>query len=132
LNEGNTSGFGFPKSERLKRKKSIEELFKNGSSFVVYPLRIIFLKSASTYTSQVLFSVPKRKIRKAVKRNQVRRILREAYRLNRKSLLIDNLPADFRCSIAIIYISDKLLSFRELESKLKICLLRLSNEIKGN
>ena len=79
----------FPKEEHLCRKKLIEELFsKQGSSFGVYPLRIVLIKSAvpTTTPPQVLISVSKRTFKRAVDRNRLKRLIREVYRLNKYRL----------------------------------------------
>ena len=81
--------YTFPKEEHLCRKKLIEELFsKQGSSFGVYPLRIVWIKSEMPTTAppQVLISVSKRTFKRAVDRNQLKRLIREAYRLNKYRL----------------------------------------------
>lgn len=86
--------FSLKKKERLSKRGLIDSLFAEGKPFISYPLRFIFLKadevdkSAST---QVLFSVSKRKFKSAVIRNKMKRRMREAYRLN-KSLLPDHTP----------------------------------------
>ena len=81
--------YTFPKEEHLCRKKLIEELFsKQGSSFGVYPLRIVWIKSDAPTLAppQVLISVSKRTFKRAVDRNRLKRLIREAYRLNRYRL----------------------------------------------
>ena len=79
----------FPKEEHLCRKKLIEELFsKQGSSFGVYPLRIVWIKAPAPTSAppQVLISVSKRTFKRAVDRNRLKRLIREAYRLNKYRL----------------------------------------------
>ena len=81
--------YTFPKEEHLCRKKLIEELFsKQGSSFGVYPLRIVWIPSPAPTTAppQVLISVSKRTFKRAVDRNRLKRLIREAYRLNKYRL----------------------------------------------
>lgn len=80
----------FPKEEHLCRKKLIDELFgKQSSSFGVYPLRIVWLKNDAPTGAppQVLISVSKRNFKRAVDRNRLKRLIREAYRLNKYRLL---------------------------------------------
>lgn len=74
--------FTYGRQEKLKSKKAIEELFIEGESVSAYPLRFVFLKKEhkSNFFLQVGFSVPKRKINKAVDRNRIKRVLREVYR----------------------------------------------------
>lgn len=82
--------YTFPKEEHLCRKKLIEELFgKQGSSFGVYPLRMVWIKSGAptTVPPQVLISVSKRTFKRAVDRSRIKRLIREAYRLNKYRLL---------------------------------------------
>ena len=81
--------YTFPKEEHLCRKKLIEELFsKQSSSFGVYPLRIVWIKAAvpTSAPPQVLISVSKRTFKRAVDRNRIKRLIREAYRLNKYRL----------------------------------------------
>jgi ribonuclease P protein component len=71
------------------RKKLIEELFsKQSSSFGVYPLRLVWIKAPvpTTVPPQVLISVSKRTFKRAVDRNRLKRLIREAYRLNKYRL----------------------------------------------
>jgi len=83
----------FNRQEKLKIKKLIETLFKEGKSITVFPLRIVFLENdhAGNNPLQIGFTVPKRLIKKAVDRNRIKRQLREVYRLNKEEFyqLID-------------------------------------------
>ncbi|WP_460500063.1 ribonuclease P protein component [Hymenobacter agri] len=81
--------YTFPKEEHLCRKKLIEELFsKQSSSFGAYPLRLVYIKAAAPTSAppQVLISVSKRAFKRAIDRNQLKRLIREAYRLNKYRL----------------------------------------------
>lgn len=80
--------FTFGKQEKLKSRKLIEKLFTEGSSVKKFPVRLVFLQTEHTsdFPVQVGFSVPKRNFKKAVDRNRIKRLLREAYRLQKNSL----------------------------------------------
>ena len=81
--------YTFPKEEHLCRKKLIEALFsKQSSSFGVYPLRIVWIPAPALTNAppQVLISVSKRTFKRAVDRNRLKRLIREAYRLNKYRL----------------------------------------------
>ena len=114
--------FTFQKSERLTGKKSIEELFKNGSSFYIHPIALKFSLVDTSASHRVLFAVPKRSLKKAVDRNLVKRRLREAYRLNKHQLSPKN---NSFYNLAFIYADAKILSFEEIENKLCQLLKRL-------
>lgn len=111
----------FRKSERLYQKKKIKELFTGGSSFYLYPFKVIFLKDEDLANNQVLISVPKRNFKKAVHRNLLKRRIREAYRLNKALFKIPD-----KLRIAYIYTSKELLEFNVIEKKLNQATERLN------
>ena len=113
------------KNERLHSKKSIKELFDKGSSFFLYPFKVIHLTldGASTETNQVLFSVSKRKIKKAVHRNLVKRRIKEAYRLN-KSLIASSVTKN---KIALIYVASELEDFNTIQQKVQRILKKIAD-----
>ena len=108
--------YSFPKEEHLCRKKLINELFGRGSSFGLYPLRLVWLPTAEPTAAppQVLVSVSKRSFKRAVDRNYLKRLLREAYRLQKYRLLE-----------AIIYTGKEKKPFTLVEKKLISGLERL-------
>lgn len=123
--------FTLKKQEILKSKKTIKELFDNGSSFFLYPFKVYFLPNSNLKTNQTLFSVPKKYFKKAVDRNLVRRRIREAYRLN-KNILVADQKESFSLSIALIYISKFKLPFNDIEIKLKQVFARLNKTENKN
>lgn len=111
------------KNERLHSKKSIKELFDKGSSFFLYPFKVLYfnLPQELIETNQVLFSVSKKKIKKAVSRNQVKRRVKEAYRLNKH--LLSNEPS--KKNIALIYVSSDIPTFKKIVPVIQKILARL-------
>jgi len=86
--DNSKTSFSFKKGERLCSKKIIDKLFLEGESFLSFPFKIVYLKidRPSSFPVQVGFSVGKRNFKKAVKRNLIKRKMREAYRLNKQNL----------------------------------------------
>ncbi len=122
--------FSLKKHEILRSKKKIKELFDDGSSFFIYPFKVYFLPGNGE-TNQVLFSVSKKYFKRAVDRNLIRRRMREAYRLN-KSILTEGKKNHLSMSIGLIYLSKEILSFRDIENKLKLVLVRLNKAALKN
>ncbi len=112
--------FTFCKEERLNNDKIIARLYQSGIVISKYPVRInyLFLTSEemrSTFRAQVLINASKRKLKKAVSRNRMKRLLRELYRY-RKSLVYDHLQKkDTYMVLSIVYGGTHLLDFWEME-----------------
>lgn len=119
------------KSERLDKKKVIEKLFAGGSrSFSVFPLRVVYLPVEELEApASILVSVSKRRFKRAVKRNRVKRQIREAYRLNKHGLL--DVLADKQCRLAIafIYLSDQLVESSLIAERMKTALARIAEKV---
>ncbi len=115
------------KEERVSGEKRIESLFANGRSFIAYPLRVVYVANDGSENVSIFVSVPKKRIKSAVKRNRVKRLIRETYRLN-KFLLKDQLPEKSGLDIAFIYVKDEPAEYRTIEKGM----LKALNELAGN
>ena len=120
----------FKKAERISLQKEIDCLFKQGEIFVSYPLRIIYLKQGSLSGAKisVLISVPKRKFKHAVKRNRMKRLIREAYRLNKTSLINHCIEKESGLLIAFIFIGNELCEWKEIEAAMHKALSTLKEK----
>lgn len=120
----------FKKEERLCNKRLIEQLFHKGSSFHLYPFRVTFLSSKEILVpAQVLIAVPKRRFKRAVDRNLLKRRIREGYRTNKQNLLYEFLKQQqVKVLFSIQYIGKEIHDFSFIELKLKEVLLKLQNE----
>ena len=121
--------------ERIKSTKLIDTLFSGGNSqsIVAYPLRVVYMKGvreADTQQTQIMVSVSKRHFKRAVKRNRVKRQIREAYRLN-KNLLSEKLTQqpDMTLYLAWIWQADELFPSSVVEERMKILLHRLAEKL---
>jgi len=114
----------FPKKERLHSKKLIQELFDKGSYFYLYPFKVLYLPVTEGGPIQVLFSVSKRKFKRAVDRNLIKRKIKEAYRLN-KHLLNSTPEEQPSLLIAYIYTGKEIPDYHFLEKRLSKSLRRL-------
>lgn len=121
------------KPERLSRKKIIEKLFAGGSrSFSIFPLRVVWLPVEELdVQASLLVSVSKRRFKRAVKRNRVKRQIREAYRLNKQPLLEALAEKDLRLALAFIYLSDELTDSAVITEKMKIALARIVEKVSA-
>ena len=131
----------FRKAERLCSKKHIEALFAGDNrSLTAYPLRAVYTETKvekivnsnlpNCKLVSLLISVSKRHFKHAVDRNRAKRLIREAYRLN-KGLLLDHLPEDTQLDLAFIWMSDELCDYAIVETKMKTLLQRIAEKING-
>lgn len=123
--------FTLSKPERLNRKKIIEKMFKGGSpSFSIFPLRVVYCDDDTLEVPcAILISVSKRHFKRAVKRNRVKRQIREAYRLHKADLARKLVLKNRKIAVAFIYLSDNLVDSAYLESRVCLALKRLEESL---
>ena len=123
--------FTLPKSERLYLRESIGELFANGRSFMAFPYRVVYLvrggqkepeahADAETEAAPskqapcaIMTIAPKKRFKHAVDRNHVKRLTREAYRLQKLPLLEAVSKAGVMLEAAFIYVDGKFITSDE-------------------
>ena len=111
----------FSKKERLKRQKLIKNIFRKGSSISASSLRLLYIQTdlPETVAVQAGFSVPKRNIKLAVHRNRIKRLMREAYRIN-KPVIFNNSTTQY--AFMFLYLGKKLPDFHLLNAAMKTLL----------
>jgi|TARA_B100000809_G_scaffold132386_1_gene130164 ribonuclease P protein component len=123
MNERSKKGqFSFSKRERISEKKIIDSLFSSGKKFSVYPFDVRFLNQDenSDSISKVLITVSSSKIKSAVKRNLLKRRIKESYRIN-KNIIYNKL-----LMIAFVYVSEEIFTFSVIDKAIKKVLKKLS------
>ncbi|GET45598.1 ribonuclease P protein component [Capnocytophaga felis] len=122
--------YSFPKSERLRKLKHIQQLFSEGKSVQSYPLKMIFLSVEDNLESQfqVLVSVPKRGFKRAVHRNRIKRLIRESYRLQKHFL--SEITSE-KYVFAIIFVGKEMPEYDLIFRKIMGCFEKFGEEIKA-
>lgn len=119
------------KAERLNSRTTIEQLFSGSAkSFSTFPLRVVFMpmEQKEEAEASILISVPKKRFKRAVKRNRVKRQIREAYRKNKHELLQLLQEKGTGLAIAFIYLDHELRSSDEIETKVVGLLKRIAEQ----
>ena len=121
----------FGREEKLKSKVVIDRLFSEGKSLQKYPLRLIFLPQIDSRAEvhKTAVSVPKRRFKRAVDRNKIKRHMREAFRKN-KYLVSSNLP--FFYALMFIYTGREKEDYSKIFSATEELLKRLVQQEKKN
>lgn len=117
----------FRKSEHLKRKLLIEEVFTKGDAHNIYPYRLLYKEAdvPSNYPAQLGISVPKKRMKKAVDRNRIKRYVREAYRKNKHDLYEALERHEKQYILFIIYVGKEDVDYTKTEEKIIVLLQRL-------
>ncbi|NSW44530.1 MAG: ribonuclease P protein component [Bacteroidales bacterium] len=117
----------FPKKERLCKKKEFDLIFTKGKA-----LHYSFLKAQYLFINsekpeiKVAFTVPAKKHKKAVKRNYLKRIMREIYRKN-KYLLHQSL-SEQSIYITFVFLTNEMVTYKQMESVLLVLLQQIQEK----
>jgi ribonuclease P protein component len=122
--------FSYNKTERLKSKKQLDKIFTGGKSFTIFPLKIFFfLNSEQDSSIKAGVGVSSRNFKKAVERNRVKRLLREAYRTE-KQPLHEYLNKDKKqLALFLLFIDKELPQYNPLKEKMKLGIQKLIHQL---
>ncbi|MCB9283342.1 MAG: ribonuclease P protein component [Lewinellaceae bacterium] len=120
--------------ERLKSRKLIEQVFSEGQSFAVFPLRVVFTRTTLPEGAgpvQVGFTVSKKSFRSAVHRNRIKRQMREAYRLKKNKLQEGLVHTTDQFAWMLLYTAKEPLPYSQIEEAMGIIVKRFLKKIKN-
>lgn len=119
------------KQERLKSRKLIDELFASGSAIDAYPIKLVFkeITSAQSPHSPVLFgvTVSKKKFKRAVDRNLIKRRLRESFRVNKVHIYEELIQKEKHVAMMAIYIASEILDSKTIAASM----IKLQNQLSN-
>ena len=122
-----TKQFSYSKPQKVKSRKELDILFKNGKSFLIFPLKVFYFFANVTGTENVRcgVGVSKKHYARAVDRNRIKRLLREGFRLNKAPL--QETIQQKQLSFFILYI-DKTMpeNYAAVEDKMKQVVIKLN------
>jgi ribonuclease P protein component len=125
--------FTLKKVERLKRRKVIEKLFSEGRAVTSFPIRVQYKTDDPllTVSLQAGFSVSSRNFKKAVDRNRIKRLMREAYRLQKAPLEQALQTKQQKLALFLIYTGKELPNYALVREKIEVVLKKLLQTIQA-
>ena len=127
----NKPSFSFGKEERICSLKAIEALFASGERFSAYPLFVVYRQAENSEgRTSVLFSVSKKRFKRAVDRNRVKRLMRESYRLNKPAFFPSLEEKGVVLHIAFVYVDNTLPEYRQVEAGMKKAMEKIMGQFK--
>ena len=133
--------FTYQKQDKLKSRKQTQHLFSKGQSIHVFPIKLIYTLETSPSNAhheliegpgilQAGVGAPSRIFRKAVQRNHVKRLLREAYRLAKPNFIEQLSLENKRLNLFFLYTDTFVLTQLEIQTKVNEVLAALVKKIK--
>lgn len=118
-----------PRSYRLRSRKQIQYLFKKNQSYSIYPIRLVYvlhpLESDVQQKFKVAFSCSKKRFKRAVDRNRIKRLMREAFRLRQHELTE---VAEHQYQIMFIYTGKEILEFSAIDRRIGQLIRKLNRQ----
>lgn len=124
--------YTFRKEEKLCSQKIIGEIFLSGTSFLCYPLKVVWKDEVlpTLFPAQVVFSVPKRLFKRALDRNLLKRQLRDVYRYQKSDLYQLLEGYDRKIALMIVFIAKEKPEFNLLEGAMAKIIAKLKKKLE--
>jgi ribonuclease P protein component len=117
----------FPKSEKLCGEAKLQTIFSKGNSFLIFPYRVSFI--AEQYIDgapvQIAFGVPRRTFKRAVKRNHIKRRMRESWRLQKEPLIFKAKEKQLQLSVFATYLAKDYTDYEIMFEKMRLVIDRI-------
>lgn len=129
-----SSNHTFSRAERLKSRKIIQTLFREGKAFSVFPYKVFFRLGQRPHpaaAAQAGFAVSSRRFPRSVDRNRIKRLGREAWRQQKGELYGLLEQRDHGLQIFFVYTGREMASYREVYDKFSVILASLIREVAG-
>ena len=124
---------GLPKSQRIYLKKAVQSLFEEGKGFSLYPFRVVVhlydAENQEDALPRILVSVSKKRFHHAIKRNRVKRLIRESWRKNKSELIKLCHENNKTLDVALVYNATVIVKYDEMEEKMKKVVERLVEKL---
>lgn len=121
------------KDERLHLKRDVDALFASGSAFIAFPLRVVWRVSPATEERgahcAILAVAAKKYFRRANKRNRVKRLIRESYRLRKHTLLDYARTHQLQIHLGLLSVAKELPTQAEVNKGMDKAIARLLLEL---
>jgi ribonuclease P protein component len=119
-------------TERIKHRKIIEEIFSKGSTVYKDFIRINYIKAdfKDGKIAKVAFSVPKKKFKRAYKRNRLKRVMREVYRKNKPEFYDILSNKSIKIALLFVYLDDEIKDYDIIEKTMKLALDKLVKKLE--
>jgi ribonuclease P protein component len=122
--------FSYNKKEKLKSKKQLDNIFVHGKSFTSFPIKIFYILNTQQGTIiKTGVGVSSKNFKKAVQRNRIKRLLREAYRIEKQPLHVYLNNNKKQLSVFLLFIDKAMPQYNLLKKKMHACIQRLINEL---
>ena len=123
--------FSYSKAEKLKSRKLMDQLFREGKTFSIFPLKVLYMQPTAILDFPVKagVGVSSRNFKKAVHRNRVKRIMREAYRTEKN--ILHNYLAVHQKQVVVfmLYIDKTLPGYETIKTAMPVVLQRLVKKL---
>ncbi len=123
------------KKERLHLKRDVDALFASGHAFIAYPLRVVIhttpLTEGEAPTCAILAVAAKKYFRRANKRNRVKRLIRESYRLRKHHFLALAEAQEVHLHLGLLSVAKELPTQADVNRGMEKALSRIRTELSG-